>query len=213
MYLDRKSPAIPYWPYRQRYAQAKKNNDMRKIFIFILTILLLQSCGSGDEEQIVTVGTKYSLSIPSFLTKVSNLNDDASLQYQHAWKEFYVIAIDESKDEMKKALEENNLTDSYENNIDGYSQLILDVFKESLTNPYQSALMDTTVNGMPAKLTTLTGRVEGIDAFYSIGMYEGKDRYYQVLAWTLKSKQYSYKSKMEKILYSLKELKATENVQ
>lgn len=197
----------------KRYAQAKKNNDMRKTFIFILTILLLQSCVSGDEEQLVTVGTKYSVSIPSFLTKVSNLNDDASLQYQHAWKEFYVIAIDESKNEMQKALEENNLTDSYENNINGYSKLILDVFKESLTNPYQSALIDTTVNGMPAKLTTLTGRVEGIDAFYSIGIYEGKDRYYQVLAWTLSNKQYSYKSKMDKILYSLKEIKSTENAQ
>src|SRR5690554_7161582 len=134
---------------------------MRKTFIFILTILLLQSCVSGDEEQLVTIGDKYSLSIPAFLTKVSNLNSDASLQYQHAWKGFYVIAIDESKNEMQKALEENNLTDSYENNINGYSKLILDVFKESLINPYQSALIDTTVNGMPAKLTTLTGRVEG----------------------------------------------------
>lgn len=186
---------------------------MRKIFTFILTILLFQACTSGNEEQLVRVGAKYSLSIPSFLTKVSNLNDDASLQYQHAWKEFYVIVIDESKDEMQKALEVNNLTDFYKNNIDGYSRLILDVLTESLTNPYQSALIDTTVNGMPAKLTSLTGKVEGMDAFYSIGIYEGKERYYQVLSWTISSKQYSYKSKMEKILYSLKELKSTENVQ
>jgi hypothetical protein len=66
---------------------------------------------------------------------------------------------------------------------------------------------------MPAKLTTLSGTVEGIDVFYSIGIYEGKDSYYQVLAWTLKSKQYSYKTKMNKILYSLAELKKTEDAQ
>ena len=185
---------------------------MRRTFIFILTIFILQSCGTGDEEQLITVGNKYSLSIPSFLTKVSNLNDDASLQYQHAWKEFYVIAIEESKDEMQKALVDNNLTDIYENNIEGYSKLMLDVFKESLSNPYQSEIIDTTINKMPAKLTTLSGRVEGIDAFYSIGIYEGKDKYYQVLAWTLSNKQHSYKSKMNKILYSLKELKNKENV-
>jgi hypothetical protein len=66
---------------------------------------------------------------------------------------------------------------------------------------------------MPAKLTTLKGTAEGIDVFYSIGIYEGKERYYQVLAWRLSGKEYSYKSKMNKILYSLKELKNTENVQ
>jgi hypothetical protein len=186
---------------------------MRRTFIFILTIFLLQSCGSGDEEQLITVGNKYSLSIPSFLTKVNNLNDDASLQYQHAWKEFYVIAIDESKEEMQNALIENDLTDTYKNNIEGYSKLIMDVFKDGLSNPYQSELIDTTINKMPAKLTTLNGTVEGIDVFYSIGIYEGKDSYYQVLAWTLKSKQYSYKTKMNKILYSLAELKQTEYAQ
>lgn len=186
---------------------------MSKTFIVILTILLLQSCGSGDEEQKVTIENKYTLSIPAFLTKVNNLNDDASLQYQHAWKEFYIIAIDEPKDEMQKALFDNNLTDVYENNIDGYSKLMLDALKENLNNPIQSELIDTTVNEMPAKLTTLNGTVEGIDAFYSIGIYEGKNSYYQVLAWTLSSKQYSYKSKMNKILYSLEELKKIENAQ
>jgi hypothetical protein len=198
--------------YITSYAQAKKN-DMRRTFIFILTIFLLQSCGSGDEEQLISVGNKYSLSIPSFLTKVNNLNDDASLQYQHAWKEFYVIAIDESKEEMQNALIANDLTNLYENNIEGYSKLILDGFKENLSNPYQSEMIDTTINKMPAKLTTLSGTVEGIDAFYSIGIYEGNDSYYQVLAWTLKSKQYSYKTKMNKILYSLAELKKIEDAQ
>lgn len=186
---------------------------MRKTYIFILTILLLQSCGSADEEQLVTIGDKYSLSIPAFLTKVSDLNSDASLQYQHAWKEFYVVVIDETKEEMQQALVENDLTDSYENNIKSYSKLILGGFQESLNNLYQSDLIDTTVNNMPAKLTTLSGTFEGIDFFYSIGIYEGKDRYYQVLVWTLSSKKYSYQSKIEKILYSLKEIKTTENVQ
>lgn len=178
---------------------------MRKTFLFILAILLLQSCGSGDKEQLVTIGDKYSLSIPAFLTKVYNLNDDASLQYQHAWKEFYVLALDETKEEMQQSLLENDLTDYYENNIEGYSKLVIIGILESLNNPYQSNMIDTTVNNMPAKLTTLNGRVEGIDIFYSIGFYEGKDRYYQVWAFTLSSKQHSYMSKMERILYSLKE--------
>ena len=114
---------------------------------------------------------------------------------------------------MQKALTENDLTDLYKNNIEGYSKLILEGFKESLSNLHQSEIIDTTINKMPAKLTTLNGNVEGIDAFYSIGIYEGNDSYYQVLTWTLKSKQYNYKAKMNKILYSLAELKKTEDAQ
>ena len=178
-----------------------------------MTIFLLQSCVSGDEEKLVTVDNRYSLLIPAFLTKVNNLNIDASLQYQHAWREFYVIVIDESKDEMQEALVANGLTDVYENNIEGYSKLVLDVFKESINHPKQSKLIDTTINEMPARLTTLSGTIEGIDAFYSIGIYEGKDRFYQVAVWTHNSKKYRYKSKIDKIHYSLKEIKATENVQ
>lgn len=186
---------------------------MNKTFAFMLTMSLLLSCDASDEEQRVIVKNKYSLSIPAFLTKVSNLNNDASLQYQHAWKEFYVITIDEPKAEIKKTLEENDLTDIYSNDINGYTKLMLDVFKESLLNPYQSELVDTTINQMPAKLTTLSGTVEGINAFYSIGIYEGKDNYYQVVSWTLSSKKYIYQNKMTKILYSLQEFKHNENVQ
>ena len=179
---------------------------MRNSFIFVVTIFLLQSCFTGDEKQLITVGGMYSLSIPAFLSEGNNLNDDATLQYQHIWKEFYVIAIEESKDEMHKALVDNRLTDMYAANIDGYSKLILDDFKESLSDPYQTALIDATVNGMPARITTLEGRVDGIDAFYSLGLYEGEDRYFQVLAWTLSGKKYSYQPLMDEILYSLKEL-------
>ena len=74
-----------------------------------------------------------------------------------------------------------------ESNIECYSKLILDVLKKSLSNPIQSTLIETTVNAMPAKLTTLNGKIEGIDAFYSIGIYEGKERYYQVFFWPLDS--------------------------
>ena len=59
---------------------------------------------------------------------------------------------------------------------------------------------------MPARLTTLSGTVDGINAFYSIGIYEGEENYYQVLSWTLSSKKHTYQNKMKKVLYSFKEI-------
>lgn len=188
-------------------------NNMRNIFIFIITVFLIQSCVLEVGEQLVTVEGKYSLLIPSFLTKASTLNEDASLTYQNDWKEFYVMVIDEPRDGMHEVLVHYELVDIYQNNIQVYSKLVLDGFRENLINPTQSALIETTINGMPAKLTTLRGTVDGVDVFISIGMYEGKDRYYQVLVSTISSKENIYKSKMSKILHSLKELKSTEDVQ
>jgi hypothetical protein len=137
---------------------------------------------------------------------VNNLNDDASLQYQHAWKEFYVIVIDETIEEMQKALEENQLTDTYNNDIKGYSDLLVNGFEQTVSVNRKSEILDTLVNGMPARLLTINGRVEGIDAFYSIAFIQGKKRYYQIMAWTLSNKEYQYKDKMNRIMYSLKEL-------
>lgn len=184
----------------------KEQTTMKKITILLLTILSLNSCQSGDEQQTVTIENKYSVAIPSFLTKAKGLNDDASLQYQHAWKEFYVIVIDESKSEMQKALDDNNLSESYSNDIKGYSDLLMNGFEQTISVSNKSEILDTTINNMPARLVTVSGRVEGIDAFYSLAFIQGKDRYYQIMAWTLSSKEYEYKDKMNRIMYSLKEL-------
>lgn len=178
---------------------------MGKIIFITLTSIILSSCQPSDAVKTVTVENRYSVSIPSFLTEVHNLNEDASLQYQHAWKEFYVIVIDESKEEMEKALTVNNLTGSYSNDVDGYANLLLKGFEQAISVSSKSDLVDTLVNGMPAKLITISGRAEGINAYYALAFIEGKKHYYQIMTWTLDSKEYEYKENMNRILYSLKE--------
>ncbi|GAB1405806.1 hypothetical protein MASR1M74_29880 [Lentimicrobium sp.] len=179
---------------------------MKKISLIMISILFLLSCQPTETEQTISIDNKYELTIPSFLTKVSNLNDDASLQYQHAWKEFYVIVIDETKSEVQTALEQNNLTDIYSNDIGGYSDLLMDGFEQVISVSRKSDIVDTIINNLPSKLITVKGSVEGIDAFYSLAFIEGQNRYYQIMAWTLASKEYQYQEKMRKLIYTFKEL-------
>lgn len=180
---------------------------MKKQFFLIPTLLFLISCQSNDKEKIVTIDNKYSISLPSFLVKANTtLNEDASLQYLHTWKEFYVVVIDESKAEVQKALQDYSLTDTYSNDINGYSDLILKNFERSISTYQMSEITDTTINDNPARILTTKGSSEGIDAYYSIAFIQGKKRYYQVLVWTLSNKESEYKDKMKKIIFSLKEL-------
>lgn len=179
---------------------------MRKLIFLFFALLTLTACDTKESEKVVTVDKKYSISIPSFLTKVSNLNDDASLQYQHAWKEFYVIVIDETKSEMRKAIVENGLIDIYSNDLNGYSDLLLDGFGQFMLITRKTDVIDTHVNNMPAKLVTVYGEVDGIDVFYSLAFIEGKKRYYNIVSWSIAEKEYQYKDRMKKLIYSFNEL-------
>lgn len=107
---------------------------------------------------------------------------------------------------MQKALEDNNLTETYSNDIKGYSDLLLKGFEQSISISQKSGIQDTLVNNMPARILTINGTAKGINTFYLIAFIQGKKRYYQVMAWTFSSKEYEYKDKMNKIIYSHKEL-------
>ena len=79
---------------------------------------------------------------------------------------------------------------------------------ESLDEPGQTEVIETNVNGLPTRLTTINGKIEGLGIFYTFGVYEGKDNYYQVIVWTLTERKVKYQSKMEAILQSLIEHKS-----
>ncbi len=66
--------------------------------------------------------------------------------------------------------------------------------------------VDTLINGMAAKIATFRGDVNGVDLFYTMGVYEGARHFYQVHAWTAGKQQRFHEEKMMKMLYSLKEL-------
>lgn len=179
---------------------------MKKLTFFILTILLFTSCQSNETEQTVMIENKYSISIPSFLSKASDLNDVASLQYQHMWKEFYVIGMDENKEDMGKALIENNLTETYSNDLQEYTDLLLGDFERNVNVLSHSEVVDTLINNMPAKIIEISGNVNKVDIFYSLAFIEGKQRYYQIMTWTLLSKKMEYQEKMNKLIFSFKEI-------
>ena len=178
---------------------------MKKIYYLLASIIMFSSCQESDEVQTVTVDNKYSLTIPAFLTEVFSLNEDASLQYQHAVKEFYVICIDESKSEMSSALVENGLTGYYADDFYGYTTLLLDVLKESIEINEITELQDTVINGLTAQTMQITGITGGVDIYFSFAFVEGKEDYYQIMTWTLAERKTRFDERMNELLYSFRE--------
>ncbi len=181
---------------------------MKYLYLLLLLPLTLLCTSCADQQGTKTIAKKnlYELTLPSFLSETSNLNEDASLEYQHLFKEFYVVVIDEPKDEFHQVLIDYDLTETYTSDLEGYTNLILDDMKTALTNPTISEVSEANVNGLPARFVTVDSKIEGIQIYYAYGMYEGQDNYYQVIAWTLSEKQDTHKAKMQDILESLNEL-------
>jgi hypothetical protein len=177
---------------------------MMKSFFLLLCVFVL-ACQQVEKKQLVTIQNRYSLELPDYLTQTTDLNEDASLQYKNSSKDLNVIVIDESKAAMQKVLEENNLLDQFPNDLGGYANILLEDLTLNINSVATPTVIDTLINGMPAKVTTVSGILDGTSLFYSVGFIEGAASYYQVMAWTLAEKQAEYQEQMKRIIYSLKE--------
>lgn len=178
---------------------------MKKIIPLCLFYLLL-SCNSKKAET-VTINNKYSVELPGFLSKATNLNEEASLQYQNIFKEFYVIVLDEPK----KVLIDIADDLAVEPNLESYFSVLKSGMEETFDNVAFIDIKDTKINGLKAKTFAVTGNVEGIDAYYKIAYIEGKDSYYQILTWTLLKNQQKHTPEMDKIIASFKEIGNAKN--
>jgi hypothetical protein len=158
--------------------------------------------------QTVTIKKRYSLAIPNFLSVADNLHEDASLQYQNLFKEFYTIVIDEpSKDFDEMIVNEPSLSDYYTANLEGYSNLIVDNMKVTVEDGIFSEFTQTKINGNDARTISLEGTVEGIKVFYHLTFIKGKRQYYQIVNWTELKRKNDHLQFMENISASFQELK------
>ncbi|MEL1246216.1 hypothetical protein AAEO56_18220 [Flavobacterium sp. DGU11] len=174
-----------------------------KTAIATLALLLIVSCGKEKTETIKIDG-KYLIELPADLTKTTGLNDIASLQYQNAEKDLYVVIFDEGKHELHRALKESGLNVLYPNDLSGYMKLAIGNYTADLdTFP---PVNDVKIGGLNAKTMAFEGRVQKLSkVYYKMAFIEGKNRYYQIMTWTRADRKEEHEATMQKIIDSFKE--------
>lgn len=176
---------------------------MKKI-ISLLFLVVLSSCDqnhSNEKFEKKTVENKYSLSVPENLGVTTELNNEASLQLQNQFDEFYVIVIDELKTDFVNAVENNLLNTTPD--LDGYYNATLNNLKKSGLKDFK--LYDVKkkkINSSSAIVFSVSGITDGFNVFYRFAIVQGKDRYYQIMSWTEASKEKQYTERMNRILDS-----------
>ena len=180
---------------------------MKNFILFsIITLFVYTSCTPIETSRIVTIKNQYSVDIPSILKETYNLNYESSLQYQNLFQELYIIVIDEPSASLYEAVVDNGLEDQYSIDLDGYSEVLIDAIKNTMDISNISDFVDCKINGLDARCIQVEGTYENVKAYMQFCFYKGQNTYYQLMTWTLMSKKYAHKAKMDKMIESFTEI-------
>jgi hypothetical protein len=172
---------------------------LSKFSFLLVMVFIFSSCSNETAFKEVKVNDRYSISIPEYLQPCVDLHKDASFQYQNTDKDIYAIVIDERKKTMAKYDLDYDI-DLYFKNI--ASQPFLETIKNGkVTTPVRE-----TINGNSALVSEITGNVDGIDAYYKMGVIETPYAFYQILTWTRADNKDKYENDMKRMIESFKEL-------
>ncbi len=179
-------------------------NHILSLFAAVL-ILLVTSCSTKPRE--VVIDEKYKMDIPGDLISTTALNDDASLQYFNAFKELYVMVIEDVPDEVYETIAELEMEGEYPFNFEGFCMLVCsgdeDVFA-AVSDRHK--LKETAINGLNARTFGNTRTINGVDVYYKMALVQGKETYYQVITWTLPQRSKKYETVMDDMINSFTEL-------
>ena len=170
---------------------------------------LIESAKPSVEYDVVEIEGLYSMKVPKFMTVTTQLQEDASLQYNNPFKEKYVTVLDEKEEEIMDFMTDYGVYDESKSKLENYVDTRLSYLKESgVSIINQTDMKSEMINGRKAFSTVIDGTVPGIpeDITYYFTYVEGKEHYYMISAWTLMSRKDDYTEEVKEMAASFKEL-------
>ncbi|AWK06603.1 hypothetical protein HYN56_21165 [Flavobacterium crocinum] len=175
---------------------------MKKI-ILLLLLALFFSCNQdpkNEKYENKSVENKYSLLIPETLSQTDQLNSIASIQFQSTEQDFYIMVIEEVKDNFAKAIQEKkaNITPD----LEGYYNVITKHFEEITKDFKIYDLEKKRINSSNAIVFSMSGINDDYPVFYRYAIIESDKTFYQIMSWTNTSQEKKYIDRMNKIIDS-----------
>lgn len=180
--------------------QAEETNDFSEIF----------EEESGEPAPTQTVTAKnYSLEVPEYMTPATDLNAEASLQYQNVIKETYVVVLDEPKEEFIDVFADLGLYDDSLSPLENYAQFQSESVLEMMRKVAKKTELEFTESeGLKKASFSVVGTVEDVPdltIYYVLGYVEGANTMYTIMGWTLESRIDRYGVDLDQIVASFKE--------
>lgn len=183
----------------------------RSFALFLMLLIMIGACSPSSEKKDSTVwkvvhSKNFSIKVPDYLKKGTDLHEDAVVQYQNIIKEFYFIVIQESAEGFHATITESELGEEYPPNLDGYANFVAANFSENVDELFKKTDMKPiTVNGKEGRYFEANAKVGDVNIHYHYGFIQGDTTYYQLLSWTLMNKEQKFNTTMLNMLQSFKE--------
>jgi len=184
---------------------------VRSVHIFVLELVLflfVNGCfsdrpsGPSSKQPVLRVGVRkvlrsqdgsIQITLPKGWKEDKDLHDDAVLQASDRLTEKYVIVLSDSKEDFE------------EMSLAKHSEITRGSILEGLSSPQVTGPVELTINGSPAIQYEIRGGTENIKVVYFHTTVETSGMFYQVLAWTLKSRFEKNKSDLQEVTNSFQE--------
>lgn len=158
-----------------------------KYWMMLLLATTMAACKYTGELEVKEVPGKFKISVTDYLSKADDLHPNAVFQYSSPYRTVYLVVLDTSKSDLA---------------LDDYAQLaannIANVLKDSLVQ-----LNDTiTISGANTMVYDIEGVITGEGIWYYLAIVEGKEKYYQILGWTLERRKDKYSDDIRKMVQS-----------
>jgi len=134
----------------------------------------IQSARPANERKsrLASDDGRYRIEVPASWKKMPELNEAAGIIAGHAFREQYVLVIE-------------NLKSDFVGNLEEFDQLTSDGLKENLKNPEVSGPENRKVGAYPAFHRRVVGTSDNVRVVYHISSVETADAFYQVMMWTI----------------------------
>jgi hypothetical protein len=150
---------------------------------------------SGPGGPLNSTDGKSKVVMPKGWSKQTDLHDDSELQAANRRRELYLIVLTESKVDFPAGT-----------TFKDHAKLTLDSLKSNLTGAnVVNGPTEITINGRSALQSEIHGTIDGLNVVYIHTTVDGKENFYQLLSWTLKSKLSANKPEMDSIINSFAE--------
>ncbi|MCB1064340.1 MAG: hypothetical protein KDN20_15660 [Verrucomicrobiae bacterium] len=134
---------------------------------------------AASESKILTgPDGQFHLDVPGNWSENNLGSEDASVQVGNLFREEYLLVIEEPKADFEAGF-----------TVSDFAELASGMVEESLAVGNRGELTELTINGLPAARCRIKGSADGVQVVYLNTYVEGANHFYQVMAWTLPSKE------------------------
>jgi len=185
-------------------------NNLSKLFALGILLTVVLGCSFFNKIQKEVAKTQApqtltgsdgscQITVPGTWRTQSNLNNEATIQAGNLIGELYIVVLRESKADFGK-----------KGNLDFFTNLVRDNFKQTAEEAVLSEPLPVTINGYQARQFETSGEVENIKAKYLYATVETEKNYYQIITWTLASRYADNKAQLSEVINSFKEIDAAQ---